>query len=76
MKKLTRTQLKKIATMHAGALIMATEPMIAFSESNLSRSELSTLQIHFENISNRLLNGSTPRFDANEIVKYVRENRK
>ena len=74
MKKLTKTQLKKIASIHAGTLILVTEPSIVFSECNLSMSELSTLEIYFEQISARIRNGESAIFDSNIIVDYVRKN--
>ena len=76
MKKLTKSQLKKIANIYAGTVIYTFEPLVAFAGSNLSRSELSTLEIYFEEMSKRLRNGENPIFESNMIVDYVRETYK
>ena len=75
MKKLTKSQLKRIAKIHAGCVILATESVWAFETSELSSSEKDYLDKEFEKIGNRLLNGETPIFDSRDIVKFVCEKR-
>ena len=53
MKKLTKSQLKKIAAMHAGVVLLATESTWAFGESNLSHSEIEYLDNQFEKIASK-----------------------
>jgi hypothetical protein len=76
MKKLTKTQLKKIAAIHAAGVLLATESVNAFEESTLSRSELEYLDNEFDRIAKRLLKGEGPIYQANWIVDYVRKNYK
>jgi len=74
MAKLSKTQLKKIARMHAAAVLMATESSWAFEASRLSREEIQYLDKTFENIAGKLLQGETPIYNADEIVNYVKNN--
>jgi nucleoside-specific outer membrane channel protein Tsx len=72
MKKLTRSQLNKIANMHAAAVILATESMNAFN--HLNDDEIAYLDEKFERMALNLLYGEKPIFNADAIVEFVREN--
>jgi nucleoside-specific outer membrane channel protein Tsx len=74
MKKLTKAQLNKIANMHAAAVILATESTFAFNQ--LTDDEIAYLDEKFASIAVNLLYGESPIFNADDIVKFVRENRK
>ena len=72
MKSLTKSQLKKIAMMHAAGILLATESTWAFETSDLSREEIEYLDKVFEKLADGLLNGESPIFDSKEIVNYIR----
>jgi hypothetical protein len=74
MKKLTKTQLRKIANMHSAAVILATESTFAFN--SLHDDEIAILDDEFARIATNLLYGEKPIFNANDIVEFVRNNRK
>ena len=74
MKKLTKTQLRKIANMHSAAVILATESAFAFN--SLHDDEISILDDEFARIATNLLYGEKPIFNADDIVEFVRNNRK
>jgi hypothetical protein len=76
MKPLTKSQLKKIAMMHAAGVLLSTESIWAFETSNLSKEEIDYLDKVMEKISQGLLNGETPIPDSKQIVDYVRKNYK
>jgi hypothetical protein len=75
MKKLTKTQLRKIARMHAAGVLLATESIWAFDESNLLPSEIGSLDDEFLKIARQLLNGEEPISNANDIVEYIRNKK-
>jgi hypothetical protein len=76
MKKLTKTQLKNVARLHAAGVLLATESMNAFAGSNLTSSEMEYLDKQFARIACGLLAGEDPIYHADVIVDFVRENYK
>lgn len=74
MSKLTKGQLKKIASMHSAGVLLATEALQAFQDTDLSHEELEYIDETIEKIAVQLLKGLRPLYDANEIVEFVKLN--
>ena len=63
--------LKKIARIHAGSLIRNTECIWAFADSGLTEEEIRYLDKQMELLSDQLLQGFEPMSNADDIVKFV-----
>jgi hypothetical protein len=75
MKKLTKSQLKKVAMIHSAGVLLATESRWAFETSELSSEEMDYLDKVFETIARGLLNGEEPIYNSKQIVEYVRNKK-
>ena len=69
---LSKKQLKRIAKMHIASVIINIETTLAFSD--LSYEEIAYLEDYYEKTGLRIIELDPLLYDADEIVKYVRDN--